>query len=292
MPGIIDIVTPAFFTIFIGFVVGKWLKLNITPVVDLTLYVGVPALVFVSLLQKDIVLVDAAKIWSASLAILVGCAVAAVIVFKLLRQKHSGLYIAISFMNTVNIPFPIIYLAYGVDGLVVATLYYIPNIIVLYSFGVYFMSGKSWKENFTEVLRQPVFYATFLGLFLNFLRVPVPDLVVNSINFIGIMAIPLVLIILGYNISKVNVGFLRTALIASILRIGVGFGMGLLMAYILDLSGIDRFVVIFESAMPAAAVTTILATKYNNEAESVSSVVFLTTLASIVYIPILLHYFS
>lgn len=292
MPGIIDIVTPAFFAIFIGFVVGKWLKLNIAPVVDLTLYVGVPALIFVSLLEKDIVLVDAAKIWSASIAVLFGCAVAAFIVFKLLRQNHSGLYIAISFMNTVNIPFPIIYLAYGVEGLAIATLYYIPNIIILYSFGIYFISGKNWKENFTEVLRQPVFYATFLGLFFNFLRVPVPDLVMNSMNFIGAMTIPLVLIVLGYNISKIDIAFLGTALIASFLRIGVGFTMGLLMAYALDLSGIDRFVVIFVSAMPAAAATSILATKYNNEAESVSSVVFVTTLASIGYIPVLLHFFA
>ena len=292
MSGILEIVTPAFFTIFIGFIIGKWLKINIAPVVDLNLYVGVPALVFVSLLQKDIILVDAAKIWSASLAVLTGCAVTAFLVFKLLHQKHSGLYIAISFMNTVNIPFPIIYLAYGADGLVFATLYYIPNIILLYSLGVYFMSGKNWKENITEVLQQPVFYVTFLGLLINFLKVPVPDLVVNSIDFIGMMAIPLVLIILGYNISKVSITSFRTVLLASFLRVGVGFGIGFLMAYVLDLSGIDRFVVIFVSSMPAAASNSILATKYSNEAESVSSVVFITTLASIVYIPVLLHFFG
>jgi predicted permease len=195
-------------------------------------------------------------------------------------------------MNTVNIPFPIIYLAFGAEGLVIATLYYIPNIILMYSLGVYFMSGKNWKENILEVLRQPVFYVTFLGLIFNFLKVPVPDLVVNSIDFVGMMAIPLVLIVLGYNISKVNITSLRTVLIASLLRVGVGFGVGFLMAYVLGLSGIDRFVVIFVSSMPAAASNSILATKYNNEAESVSSVVFTTTLASIVYIPVLLHFFG
>lgn len=292
MLGVIDIITPTFFAIFVGFLVGRWLKLNIDPVVDLTLYVGMPALVFFSLLQKDIVLVDAAKIWSAAFAVSVGCAVAAIIVFKLLRQKHSGLYVAISLMNTVNIPFPIIYLAYGVEGLVPATLYYIPNVILLYSFGVYFMSGKHWKDNLKEILRQPVVYATLLGLLFNFLKVPVPDLAMNSLDFIGMMVIPLALIILGYNISKVGIASFWTTLLASVLRVGVGFGLGLLMAYALDLTGIDRFVVIFVSAMPAATSTSILATKYKNEAESVSSVVFLTTLASIGVIPVLLRYYG
>jgi len=291
MPGIIDIVTPAFSAIFVGFLIGKLLKLNIAPIVDLTLYVGVPALVFVSLLQKDIVLLDATKIWSAALAVALGCAVVAIIVFKSLRQKHSGLYVAISLMNTVNIPFPIIYLAYGTEGLVSATLYYIPNIVLLYSFGVYFMSGKDWKGNVKEVLRQPVVYVTFLGLTFNFLKVPVPHLVMNSLDFISMMTIPLVLIVLGYNMSKVRATSFPTTLLASFLRIGVGFGLGLLMAWALGLTGIDRLVVILVASMPAAASTSILATKYNNEAEIVSSVVFLTTLASIGVIPVLLHYF-
>ena len=292
MAGIIDVITPAFFAIFIGFLVGKLLKLNINPVVDLTLYVGVPALVFVSLIQKDIVLLDAAKIWTASLAVMVGCAVIAIIVFKSLRQKHSGLYLAISLMNTVNIPFPILYLAYGTEGLVAATLYHIPNIVLMYSVGIYFMSGKDGKRSITEVLRQPVVYVTFLGLLFNFLKLPMPDLVINSIDFIGLMAIPLVLIVLGYNLSKVKVTSFPTTLLASFLRIVVGFGLGLLMAWALDLTGVDRLVVIFVSAMPAAAATSILATKYNNEPEAVSSLVFLTTLASIGVIPVILHYFG
>lgn len=292
MTGIIDIVTPAFFAILIGFLVGKLLKINMVPVVDLTLYVGVPALVFVSLLEKDIVLLDAAKIWSASLAIMAGGAITAILVFRSLRQQHSGLYVAISMMNTVNLPFPIIYLAYGTEGLVAATLFYIPNIILMYSVGVYVMSGKHWKENVKEVLRQPVIYASVLGLAFNFLRVPVPDLVMNSLDFIAMMAIPLVLIILGCNLSKVRIASFPTTLLASFLRIGIGLGLGLLMAWALDLTGIDRSVVILVSAMPAAAVTSILATKYNNEPETVSSVVFLTTVASLGVIPVLLQYFG
>jgi predicted permease len=44
--------------------------------------------------------------------------------------------------------------------------------------------------------------------------------------------------------------------------------------------------------MPAAANTAILAMKYNNESELVSSVVFVTTVASLVVIPFLLSVLS
>jgi hypothetical protein len=289
MPNIIDVVLPTFFAIFLGYLVGRFTRINAAPVVDITLYIGVPALVFVSLLNKEIALLDAAKIWASSLSIMLGCLLIAWLVFKLIKQKHSGLYISISMMNTANIPFPVIYLAYGVEGMVGATLFYIPNVILMYTLGVYVMAGKRWKDNVKEVLQQPVVYAAVLGLLLNFLSVKVPQLIFSSVDFIAMMAIPLVLLVLGHNLSRVRIASFPTTLLACFLRIGVGLAIGLAIVSALHITGVFRSVVILDSAMPAAAASAILATKYQNEAEMVSSVVFLTTLVSLVSIPFLLH---
>ncbi len=289
MPAIIDIVLPTFFTIFLGYLAGKFIKINVAPVVDITLYIGVPALVLVTLLNKEIVLTDAAKMWASSLIIMLGCMLIAWVVFKIIRQKHSGLYISISMMNTVNIPFPIIYLAYGVEGLVGATLFYLPNVVLMYTLGIYVMAGKRRKDNIKEVLRQPVIYAAVLGLLLNFLHVKVPALIVDSLDFVAMMAIPLVLLVLGHNLSRVRIESLPTTVLACFLRMGVGLAIGLGVVSALDITGVYRSVVILDSAMPAAAASSILATKYQSEAEMVSSVVFLTTLVSLASIPFLLH---
>ena len=290
MPAIIDIVLPAFFAIFIGYLVGKFTKISMAPVVDITIYIAVPALVFVSLLNKEIILLDAAKIWASSLTIMFGCMGIAWVVFKIIRQKHSGLYVPISMMNTVNIPFPVIYLAYGAEGLVGATLFYIPNVIIMYTLGIYIMAGKHWKDNMKEVLRQPVVYAAIIGLLLNFLNVRVPALAINSLDILSLMAIPLVLIVLGYNLANVKIASLPTTLLSCLLRMGVGLGIGLGIVNVLNITGIFRSVVILDSAMPAAAASSILATKYHNEEEMVSSVVFLTTVISLVSISFLLHW--
>jgi len=289
VPSIIDIVLPAFIVIFIGYLIGKLTKINITPIVDISLYVGLPALAFVSLLSKKIILLDAVRIWAAAIIIIFGCLIVAWLVFKLLRQKHSGLYVPISIMNTVNIPFPVIYLAYGAEGLVAATLFYIPNCLCTYSFGIYVMAGRKWKDNIREVFKQPVIYAAISGLLLNFLNIEIPELIINSLDLIALMAIPLVLLILGYNLSRVRMASFPTTLVASLLRVGVGLALGLLVVDILNITGVFRSVVILDSAMPAAAVSSILAAKYKNEAELVSSVVFFTTVASLVVIPFLLH---
>jgi hypothetical protein len=288
MPDIIEVVLPTFIVILIGYIVGKFTRLSAGPLVDISLFVGIPALVVVSLINKEIVLVDAAKVWAASFTIQVGCLVVAWLVFRALRQKHSGLYVAIALMNTVNIPFPIIYLAYGAEGLAAATLFYIPNLLLLYTLGVYIMAGRGWRDSAKEVFRLPAVYAAAVGLALNFLDVEVPALAVNTLEFIALMAIPLVLITLGHNLSRVKMASFPTTLLASFLRIGVGLGIGLLVVELLDITGVFRSVVVLDAAMPAAATTALLAARYNNEAELVSSVVLVTTVASLVVIPFLL----
>ena len=66
MPTVINIVLPAFATILVGYLFGRFRRININSIVDVTINIGVPALVFVSLIKHDIVLVDAVKICAAS----------------------------------------------------------------------------------------------------------------------------------------------------------------------------------------------------------------------------------
>ncbi|MAH38911.1 MAG: hypothetical protein CL873_00010 [Dehalococcoidales bacterium] len=292
MLNIATIVIPTFFIILIGYIFGKKTKADISSLIDIGFYIGVPALVFVSMLDKQIVLLDAGKVWAAAILITFGCGIVAWIVFTILRQKHSGLYLPITMMNTVNIPFPIIFLAYGSEGLLAATLFFIPGVLLMFTVGSFIAAGKQWKESIKEVFKQPTIYAAIAGLLLNLFGVTVPELIVRSLNLVGMLAIPLVLILLGYSLTKISITSLRTTLLASFLRVGVGLLFGLLAVNIFNLTGVLRAVVILDSAMPAAVLVSMLTTKYRNEAELVSGVVFITTIASLAIIPFLLYMLS
>ncbi|MFC2070817.1 AEC family transporter [Chloroflexota bacterium] len=289
MTELINVVLPTFIVIFIGFLFGKIRKVDMSAIVEIVIYVGLPALVLTSMLDKKIVLMNAAKVWGSAVMIILGCAIIAWIVFKIIRQKHSGLYVPISIMNSVNIPFPIIFLVYGSEGLFAATLFMMPSSVLAYTMGIYIASGKDWKGSLKEVFKIPPIYAAVLGLVLNLLDVSVPELIIRPLSIIGMMAIPLVLLVLGSNLSKIKITSLPTTLLASFLRVGVGLGFGFLAASLFDLTGVLRAVVILDSAMPAAVNASIITTKYDNEAELVSSVVFVTTIASLVVIPFLLN---
>tara|TARA_B100000315_G_C14458339_1_gene532516 strand:- start:544 stop:1074 length:531 start_codon:yes stop_codon:yes gene_type:complete len=173
--------------------------------------------------------------------------------------------------------------------MVAVPLFYAPNILFIFSFGTYLMAKGSWQQNVREVLTQPAVYSALLGITVNLFDIGVPRMLVDAVDFIALMTIPLLLLILGYNLSKSRGTSLPTTLLSSFMRMGVGLGIGFLVVQVLDITGVFRAVVLLESVMPAAALSSILATKYDNEAELVSSVVFVTTLASLIVIPLMLQ---
>ncbi len=293
MTELLSVVLPTFLIIFIGFIFGKIRKPDLSIVSDIVIYIALPALAITSMLDKKIVLANAARIWGSAVFVIIGVGVIAFIIFTLLKKKHSGLYLPISIMNAVNIPFPIIYLVYGSEGLYAATLYMIPCSILTYSLGIYIASGKDWKTSLKEVFKIPPIYASLIGLILNLFEVSVPDIILRPLEIIGLMTIPLVLLVLGNNLSRMkSITSIPTTLLSSFLRVGVGLGLGLLAVELFDLTGILRAVVILESAMPAAVNAAIITTRYKNEAELVSSVVFVTTIASLVTIPFILSFLT
>lgn len=286
---VLNVVLPTFIAILIGFVIGKIVKIDMTGVVDIVFYVGLPALAFTSILAQNIVLLDAAKVWASALIVTFGCGVLGWIIFKIKREKHSALYLPITLPNTVNIPFPIVSLAYGPTGLFAATLYYIPNVILIYSAGVFIAAGKSWRENLVNMLKVPTMYTAIIALLLNINHVGVPALIMKPLDFIGGIVTPAVVLTLGFSLSKIKVTSFGTPLLASLARVGGGLAIGLLVVYLFQITGVFRSVVILMSAMPAAVNTYLVAAKYKNEPDLVASVVLITTVASLVLIPVLLH---
>jgi hypothetical protein len=290
---IVTIIGPTIFAILLGYIFGRVSKSTMGSLIDVAMFVATPCLAFHSMFTSEVVIDQAVKAWASILFVMAGTLVVALLVFAALRQKHSGLYLPIVFANLINIPLPIIYLAFGEEGAAQAILMYIPQGILLYSVGVYVASKQgSIRQGLRTMLRTPLIYAAVIGLGLNLLNVPLPEVLVNSVKFMGQAAVPLMLLILGSTIGRFRLTQIGLTLGAGFMRMGVGFGLGLLIVWLLGLEGVPRAVVIFESTMPAAVVTSVLCAKYKNQQDLVASVVLATTLASIGVIPGLLYYLT
>jgi predicted permease len=116
--------------------------------------------------------------------------------------------------------------------------------------------------------------------------------VTGSLGLVGNAAVPLMLLVLGMSIGGIRFTQLPATAVASLIRMAGGFGLGLLAVWLLGLTGVPRAVVLFEAAMPSAIFVSVLAARYKNEEELVSSVVLATTVASIAVIPALLYYLT
>jgi predicted permease len=287
------IIAPTFFAIALGYLFGRVSHSGYAALVDVAMYIAVPCLVFSSLYSSTIVIGEAAKLWASCLLILAGTLLMAWLFFRLTRKKHSGLYLPIVLANLINIPLPILYLAFGDEGVALAVLFYIPQGLLIYSLGVYVGSGQTGlRQGLGVMLRTPLLYAAVIGLALNLAGVPLPTVVTSSLKFMGQAAVPLMLLVLGVNVGRIRITDLSLTLAASVIRMGGGLCMGLLAVWLLGITGIPRAVVLFESAMPAAIFVSMLCTKYQNEAELVSSVVLATTLMAVPVIPVLLYFLT
>lgn len=293
---IINIIGPTFFAIALGYLLRRVTNARPGILIDVAMYIATPCLVFVSMYSTVVVMGEAVRLWASYLIIAVGTFSMAWLVFGLFgkrRSWRSGLYLPVVFANTINIPLPIIYLAFGDEGVAKTVLMYIPNALLIYSVGIYMASGHAGlKQGLATVLRTPLIYAAVLGLIFNATGVAMPEVVTTAFNFVGQAAVPLMLLVLGMTIGDVRFNQMPLTLGASVIRMGGGFAMGLLAVWLLGLTGLPRAIVLFEAAMPSAVLVSLLATKYKNEAELVASVVLTSTLMSIAVIPALLYYLT
>ena len=95
-------------------------------------------------------------------------------------------------------------------------------------------------------------------------------------------------LMLGSSLSLLKVrAFWRAALVSSI-RLGCGAAIGIAVAALFGLSGSMKAVLILPCASPVAVYNYLFAQRWNNQPEEVAGVVVLSTLFSIVTIPLLL----
>jgi predicted permease len=296
MEQIINIIGPTIFAVALGYLLGRLSDAKVGTLIDVAMFIATPCLVFNSLFTSEVEIGQALRQWATCLMVMAGSFVIAWVVFRALRPlrpRGPAVYLPVVFMNTINIPVPIIYLAFGDAGVAQAMLYYIPNGLLIYTLAVYVASGhKEWRQGVMAVFRTPLIYAAVLGLVLNLAGAELPLVVTNSFKFVGQAAVPVMLLVLGMNVGRFKIRQIPLTLVASVIRMGGGFAVGLFAVWLLGMTGVPRAVALFESAMPSAIFVSVLASKYHNGAELVSSIVLMTTIFAIGVVPALLYYLT
>lgn len=285
---IYEILLPIFLTIGVGYVFGRFKEMNLKPVIDLVLYVTVPCLVLSSIIQNPLDPKDFIIIPVAATFVIFGVGA---LLFAIVRgfqiSYYPGMFVSSMFMNSGILVFPIALSAYGREGLSKAILFDAVNGLLLFTIGVAILLGK---EGFKNMFKLPVIYAIIAATLLNLFRVSPPAPILNTFSFIGDITIPIMLIVLGYQLNYVRSFVVGPAIYSSVLRLGFGFLLALAFVNIFKLTGILKEIIILSSSMPTAINSLALTSEYKVDADLAATTVITTTVISFFTIPLILHY--
>ena len=111
----------------------------------------------------------------------------------------------------------------------------------------------------------------------------------NAINLLGTTSIPLMMFSLGHKLSETKIVDLNENLLLSSFRLLIGSLLGYSVCKILGVQGLIAKVMILQFSMPSAVFNFILSDRYNKSPEKVASLVFVSTVLSIIFVPIVLY---
>ena len=104
------------------------------------------------------------------------------------------------------------------------------------------------------------------------------------------LLIPMMLLALGNTLGGLKVSRLPFACLWSVVRLAVGFLIAFVVAEALALDGVARGVLILQGAMPAAMFSYLFAARYDRSPDDVAGIVLLSTLFSIVTLPLIVAF--
>ena len=283
---LVGIVAPVFLLAGLGFV---WSRLGFPFerefVTRIVMGVAAPCLIVDTLGGLSLPLADFFVMLGAAGLLFGLSAAGGALILKLCGAPLRSLLPAMTFGNNGNLGLPLALFAFGETGLALAMAVFVFASVTQFTLAPAFQSQAPALKT---LVTTPVTYGAMVGLALLASDTQVPIGLARAIEMLGSVAIPLMLLALGYSLGGFRLTAMASALAFGSLRILLGFLAALFAAELLNLEGVSRQVLILQGAMPAAVFNYLLAARYGRHPEQVAGIVLVSTGLSVATIPLLL----
>nr|WP_174838762.1 MULTISPECIES: AEC family transporter [unclassified Ruegeria] len=283
---VFEIVAPVFLLSAIGFI---WVKLGfeyrLQFVTRLGVTLAVPSLIFVALMQTDIPAGQLTLFTLAAIAGHVALAVAFGVFVRITGLDQRSYLAPLIFGNTGNLGLPLCIFAFGQAGLGYAVIFLAVTALFSFTYGIYLVAGRG---AFGKALQEPMVWATLLGALFLWQGWETPVFLTNTLDLLGQMAVPLMLITVGVAIARLTTQKLRQAVWLSLLKLLVCFVLGWVLAEVFQLDRIAFGVMVLQMCTPVAVTSYLLAERFNADSDAVAGMVMVSTLLSVAALPIIL----
>lgn len=296
-----QVLLPIVVVVASGYLLQRGLKLDLHSVNRLSLYLLSPALIFSSLVQSRIEASETLRISAFMTLFVISIGALAWLVALFLRLDsidRAALMLCVMFMNAGNYGLPAARFAFGQEGFDRAVLFFVVQAILTQTLAIYIAGAGHGdrRGGLVRLLRMPQIYAVLAALVVRIggLRLdPSGGGILNDafrgVALVGDAAVPLLLIILGLQLAgtgRISEG--SKVALATALRLGLSVPLAVVLSYLLDLDDLSTKLAVMLSSMPTAVNVTILAIEFNVRPRFVSSVVVVSTAASVITLTLIL----
>lgn len=265
-------------------------------IIDIMLYIALPPLIFVSMATEITwdMLVSGISLPFLSLAVILIMFLFAFILARLnlvTERRKRTMAVLCAMPNTGFMGFPVVLAVLGETGLAYAVLYDVGVTIAFCSVAIMALQGSSMQKRSWLGLINPALVATALAIISNWMRLDIPEVVLTPLRIMGNATIPLAMLIMGYLLSglKINWRMLdRDLALVCVCKLLLSPLVAYLLMLSLNLDPVVRMVVLMQAAMPSMSSTPVLVEKYGGDGEFAVTAVFLTTMLSVITIPLIL----
>lgn len=294
---LIFIVLPVFIIFAIGYMGQKLIGFDIKSISTAALYLMSPFLAFRTFYTNPLTMDYVYIILFCLLLMFVLFIIVWVtsIFMKATKSQFSAMILGGVFMNSGNYGAPVVLFAFGAVGFDYAVIMMVFQSLLMNTIGIFFASlggeeKATLQQSFQRVIRMPLIYAAILGVLLQVMTISIPKPLMEAVSLVADASIPTVMLVLGMQlavISRKKVAYRYVTAVTVIRMIGSPV-IAALILYFMPVNDLLKAVVIVQSAMPAAANTTMFALQFGTEPDLVSFTTFITTIISIVTIPVVL----
>lgn len=207
-------------------------------------------------------------------------------------RKEAGIYILMTVFNNIGyMGFPVIAATYGNEALLYAAIFTMPFNLLMYTYGISVASrgsGEASGFRWRSVLNVGV-VSCIIAIILYIGNVPVPQFIKSVVSGLGGLTAPLSMIAIGISISGIRLREMftdrRLVIYTAVKLLVIPAAGTLLVLKILD-NDLLCHVCMIMLATPVASIVVMLAQQYDANYELAAKATALTTVLSVVTIPV------
>lgn len=282
-----------------GFAYQKAKSPDSKQLADISLFILSPCLILSALATSELNAAVFGNIALFTLAQTAFCWAASAAVGRLLKfeiPSRKALEMTTIFANSNNYGLPLLLLAFGTGGFAIGVTNVITHIILINTLGLYLASSASFRpiEALKKVGQSPLVYAALAGIAIFLFGIELPEPLTDGLKLVGDAYPAIVLLLLGVQLAKTNwrSSWRKEMWVSLAMRIVAVPALSWLTISLLGIHGLEARVLFVQSSMPAAINSLVMMEKYGGDKELVAVNVAFTTLASFLYLPLLIHWSS